>query len=119
MLSVKSGRQALKLCFYAAVIIVVEVLDQLRLEVLHRLKLLQIQQLTFEQAEEIFNHGIVQTVSPSTHALVNAPDFEHPLVLLVLVLPTLVGVQDETGSVWELFQSLVQHFCHHGQHRPV
>ncbi len=79
MLSVKRRRQALKLCLYAAVIVVIEILNQLRLELPHRLRLLQIQQLIFEQAEEIFNHGIVQTVAPSAHALMNAPDFEHPL----------------------------------------
>ena len=111
--------QALKLSLYAAVIVIIEILDQFRLEVLHRLKRLQIQQLTFEQAEEVFNHGIVQTVALSAHALVNAPDFEHVLVLLVLVLPALVGVQDEARFGWELFKSLVQHVCHHGQHRPV
>ena len=63
----KSRRQALQLCLDTAVVIVVQVIDQFLLEVLHGLEFLQIEQLTFEQAEEIFCYRIVQTVSLSTH----------------------------------------------------
>ena len=59
MQSVKCRRQALKLCLGAAVIVIIKILNQLRLELLHRFKRLQIQQLTFEQAEEILNYSIV------------------------------------------------------------
>ena len=59
-----------------------------------QLKFLQIQQLTFEQAKEIFDHGIVQTVAFAAHALSDAFFAKHPLVLFVLVLPALVGMKD-------------------------
>ena len=43
----------------------------------HGAELLQIQQLTFEQPEEIFYHSIVQTVSLAAHALANTFLPEH------------------------------------------
>ena len=52
-------RQALSLCLDPAVVVVIQIFDQFLLEVLHGLELLQIQQLTFEQSEEIFYHGVV------------------------------------------------------------
>ena len=48
---------------------------------LNGLELLQIQQLTFEQPEEIFYHGIVQTVSLAAHALPDTLFPKHPLIL--------------------------------------
>ena len=83
-------RQALQLCLDSAVVVVIQIVDQLLLEVLHGLKILQIQQLTFEQSKEILNHSIVQTVALAAHALSDSLVTEHPLVLLVLVLPALV-----------------------------
>ena len=59
----KSRRQALRLCLDTLVVVVVQVIDQFLLEVLRGLKFLQIEQLTFEQTEEILHHSIVQTVS--------------------------------------------------------
>ena len=52
-------RQALSLCLDPAVVVVIHVFNQFLFEVLHGLELLQIQQLTFEQPEEIFYHGVV------------------------------------------------------------
>ena len=52
-------RQALSHCLDPAVVVVIQIFDQFLLEVLHGLELLQIQQLTFEQSEEIFYHGVV------------------------------------------------------------
>ena len=60
------------------------------MEVLHRVELLQIKQFTFQQAEKVFCHRIVQAIPFATHTLSDAFHFEHSLVLLVLVLPTLV-----------------------------
>ena len=61
----------------------------------HGAELLQIQQLTFEQPEEIFYHSIVQTVSLAAHALSDPLLAKHPLVLLVLILPTLIRVENQ------------------------
>ena len=37
----------------------------------------------------------------------------------MLVLPALIGMKDQIGSIWYLLKSLVQHGCHHAQNRPV
>jgi len=87
---VESRRQALQLCLAAAVVVIVKILYKLDLELLKRIKSLQVEKLAFEQAEEILHHGIVQTVAFSAHALANAFLSSHSLVLPVLVLPALV-----------------------------
>ena len=115
----KSGRQALQLCFDATVVVVIQICNQFLFEVFHGLKLLQIQQLTLEQPKEVLNHSVVQTVSLATHALPDVLFSEHPLVLFVLVLPALVGMKDQSGSIRYLLKSLVQHAGHHAQHRSV
>ena len=73
MLSVSSRWQALKLSLAAAVVVVVEITNKFTLKVFHGFKCLQIEQLTFEQPEEILNDGIVQTSSFAAHALADAP----------------------------------------------
>ena len=83
-------RQALQLCLDSAVIVVVQIVDQFLFEMLHRLKILQIQQFAFEQSKEILDHSVIQAVALPTHALADALLPEHPLVLLVLVLPALI-----------------------------
>ena len=74
-------RQALSLCLDPAVVVVIQIFDQFLLEVFHGLELLQIQQLTFEQPEEIFYHSIVQAVSLAAHALPDTLFPKHPLIL--------------------------------------
>ena len=64
----------------------------------HGAELLQIQQLTFEQPEEIFYHSIVQTVPFPAHALLDAFLSEHPLILFILVLPALIRMENEVCS---------------------
>ena len=91
-------RQALSLCLDSAVVVVIHVFNQFLLEVLHGLELLQIQQLTFEQSEEIFYHSIVQTVSLAAHALSDTLFPKHPLILLMLVLPALIGMKNQVCS---------------------
>ena len=86
-------RQALQLCLDPAVV-VIQIFNEFLLEVLHGLKFLQIQQFTLEQAEKVFNYSIVQTVSLSAHALPDALLAEHPLILLMLVLPALIGMKN-------------------------
>ena len=112
-------RQALQFCLDPAVVVVIQIFDQFLLEVLHGLELLQIQQLTFEQPEEIFYHSIVQTVSLAAHALANTFLPEHLLVLFVLVLPALVRMENEVCSVRNFCKCLVQHGCHHAEHRVI
>ena len=86
---------------------------------LHGFKLLQIKEFTLEQAEEVFHHSIIQTVTLSAHALPNAFLTKHPLVLFVLVLPALVRMKDQIGPIRYLLKRLVQHSCYHAQNRPV
>ena len=93
--------------------------NEFLLEVFHRLEFLQIEQFTFEQTEEVFYHSIVQAVPFSSHALTDTLFLEHPLILLVLVLPALVRMENQIGSVRYLFKSLVQHGRDRAQNRPV
>ena len=102
----KSRRQALQFYLNAVVIIVVQIMDQFLLEVLHRLECLQIEQFTFQQAKEIFHHGIVETITFAAHALPDALTFEHTLVLLVLVVPALVRMEDQLRSVCMVSKAL-------------
>ena len=110
-------RQARSLYLDPVVVVVIHVFDQFLFEVFHGLELLQIQQLTFEQPEEIFYHSIVQTVSLAAHALANTFLPEHLLVLFVLVLPALVRMKDQPGSIRYLLKSLIQHSRNHTQNR--
>ena len=91
-------RQALSHCLDPAVVVVIQIFDQFLLEVLYGLELLQIQQLTFEHSEEILYHGIVQTVSLAAHALPDTLFPKHPLILLMLVLPALIGMKNQVCS---------------------
>ena len=86
---------------------------------LNGLELLQIQQLTFEQSEEIFYHSIVQTVSLAAHALSDTLLAEHPLVLLVLILPTLIRVENQVCSGRDLCKRLVKHGGYHAEYRTI
>ena len=112
-------RQALSLCLDSAVVVVIHVFNQFLLEVLHGLELLQIQQLTFEQSEEIFHHGIVQTVSLAAHALPDTLFPKHPLILLVLILPTLIRVENQACSGRNLCKRLIQHGGYHAEYRTI
>ena len=115
----KSRRQALKLCLDAVVVVVIEIFNKFLFEVIHRLELLQIQKFTFKQAEEVFYYSIVQTVTFSAHALLDAFLLEHLLILFVLVLPALVRMENQAGSVWNFCESPVKHGCYHAQNRSV
>ncbi len=88
-------------------------------EVFHRMELLQVEQLTFEQAKEVFCDCIVQAVSFSAHTLPDTFCLEHLLVLLVLVLPALVRVENQSGTIRYGCKSFVEHGCYHAQHRSV
>ena len=112
-------RQALYLCLDAAVVVVIQICNEFLLEVFHGAELLQIQQLTFEQSEEILYHGVVQTVSFPAHALSDALLAEHPLIPLMLVLPALVRMKDQPGFIRYLLKSLIQHSRNHTQNRMV
>ena len=68
-MSVKRRRQALSLCLDAAVVIVVQMVQQFHFKAFHGLELVQIQQLTFEYGKAVFHNSIVQAVSFAAHAL--------------------------------------------------
>ena len=112
-------RQALWFCLDPAIVVVVRILNELLLEVFHGAELLQIQQLTFEQPEEIFYHSIIQTVSLVAHALANTFLLEHLLVLFVLLLPVLVGMENRVCSGRDLCKRLVQHGGSHAEYRTI
>ena len=86
---------------------------------LHGLELLQIKQLAFKQAEKVFSYRVVQTVSFPAHALPDSFCFEHTLIQLVLVLPALVGVENETCPIRYGCKSFVEHRCYHSQNRSL
>ena len=91
-------RQALQFCLDPAVVAVIQICNEFQLEVFHGLKFLQVQQFALEQSKEIFYHSIVQTVPFPAHALLDAFLSEHALVLLVLILPALVRMENEVCS---------------------
>ena len=112
-------RQALEFRLDAVVVVEIQIGDQFLLEVLHRLKFLKIEQFTLEQAEEVFIHGIIQTVALSAHTLNDAvvgelllviPVLVIPvLVIPVLVLPALIGVQNGNCPRGQPARSAVDH----------
>ena len=115
----KSRRQALWYCLDTAVVVVIQIFHKFLLEVLHRIEFLQIEQFAFEQTDEVFRDSIVQTVSFPAHALPNVFLPEHPLVLFVLILPALIGMENQIGSIRNLLKSLIQHSRNHTQNRTV
>ena len=112
-MSVQSRRQALSLCFAATVVVIVQMLNQLCFEVLHRRKGLQIQQVTFGQAKEVFDHDIAGAVAFAAADLPDALCFRHLPVLLVLILPTLTRMQNEIYVIWNFCKSIARHCCYH------
>ena len=72
------------------------------------------QQFTFEQAKDVFDYRIVQTIPLAAHALPDVLLAEHPLIL-----PALVRVKNEVCSVQYLCKRLVQHGGHHAEYRTI
>ena len=112
-------RQALQFCLDPAVVVVIQIYNELLFEVFHGLKFLQVQQFALEQPKEILYHSVVQTVAFPAHALLNTFLLEHSLILLVLVLPALVRMKDQPSSIRYLLKSLIQHSRNHTQNRTV
>ena len=83
----------------------------------HGLKFLQIQQLAFEQSKEVFDHGVIQTVSLAAHALSDTLFAKHLLILFVLVLPALVRMKNKICVIRDPCKRLIQHGGDHAQHR--
>ena len=106
-------RQALEFRLDAVVIVVIQIGDQFLLEVLHGLEFLKIEQFTLEQAEEVFDHGIIQTVALSAHTLNDAIVGEFLLVISVLVLPALIGVQNGGCPRGQPTRSTFDHIHNH------
>ena len=86
----KRRRQALKLCLNTAVVVVIQVSNQFNFEVFQRIEFLQIQQLTLQQAKEVFHDSIIQTVTFAAHALPDAIVFQQLLVMFMLILSALI-----------------------------
>ena len=59
------------------------------------MKFLQIEKLCFQQAEKILGTGIVKTIPLSGHTLPDAFLFQHFLIVLVLILPSLIGMKNQ------------------------
>ena len=113
MKSVNGRRQALEFRLDAMVIVVIQIGDQLLLEVCHRLEFLKIKQFTLEQAEEVFDHSIIQTIALSAHALNDTVISQFLLVMLVLVLPALIGVQNGSCLRGQPTRSAIDHIQDH------
>ena len=64
-------------------------------EMLDRMKFLQIEKLRFQQTEKVLGTGIVKTIPFSGHALFDAFLFQHFLIVLVLILPSLIGMKNQ------------------------
>ncbi len=71
------------------------------------------------EKSQIFYHSIVQAVSFSTHALPDTFLTKHPLILLVLILPALVRMENQVCSGRDLCKRLVQHGGYHAKYRTV
>ena len=82
-------------------------------------EILKVKQFCFEQAEEVLHHGIVQAVAFPAHALPDALVFQHLLVMLVLVLPALIGMKNQSRTVWDCVKSFLQHGSDHTEHRML
>lgn len=78
--------------------VVIKVLYPLIFELIQGVKLFQVKELTLQNTEEIFNHDIVKAVALSAHALLDTMILEQFPIVLVLVLPALIGVQDRSGA---------------------
>ena len=70
--SVSSRCQALQLLFDTTIVVAIKIVYEPGNEVLHGIKLLQIQQLCFGQAKEVFHCGVVQTVALAAYVLDHA-----------------------------------------------
>ena len=92
-----------------------KIVDEFSLEVVNGIEGLQIEQFRFEQAKEIFHNSIVQTVAFTAHALADVVISQQPLVELVLVLPTLIGVQDRFCPRGQNGNRLFYHGGDHGK----
>ena len=115
----KSRRQALSLCINAAVVVAIQESSQFQLKMFRGLEFLQIQQLAFKQAKEMFYSRIVQAVAFAAHALPNTLLTKYTLVRFMLVLPALVRVEDQPRSIRYRLKSLVQHGSDHIRNRPA
>ena len=112
-MSVNSRRQALKFCFDTMVVVVIQVGDEFLLEVFHRAEVLKIEQFTLQQSEEIFYHSIIQTVALPAHALNDTVIGQRLLVMLVLVLPALIGVQNGSCPRGQPAHGIIEHIYYH------
>lgn len=73
---------------------------------LHGVEILQIEQLAFKMAEEIFHHRVVIAVSLAAHTLSNAFLLQHPYILIVSVVPPLIGMKQ--SQILTLSQEIFQ-----------
>ena len=103
----------------AVVIVVTDVPPDTGLQLLDALEAVQVEELGFKRAEEAFHGGIVQAVSLAGHALRHRSRCQHAPVVRLLVLPTLVRVQNRPIGWSKPSQRLFQHAAHELEHRPA
>ena len=108
-----SRRQALKLCLDTTVVVVIQIVNQFLFEVCHRIEILEIEQLALQQTEEIFYYGIIQTVTLSAHALNDTVILQLLLLLLVLVMPALVRMQNRSCPGGQPARGVIDHVHNH------
>ena len=102
---------------YSLVVIIINVLIQCLYEGIRRLERFGIQEFRFHYAEEVFRHRIVKAVPLARHALHDVVFGKALAIAAMLVLPPLVGMQDETVNLPAFGERLLEHvvdLCHIG-----
>jgi hypothetical protein len=102
-------RQAAKLALNSSGVVVIKVFNKLRFKLFYTREILQIEQFALEVSEEVFHDGVVQAVPLTTHALQNSFGFKPILVCFHLILPALIGVEDQALKVFVCAKRFIQH----------
>ena len=64
-----SGGQALEFCLDSTMVVVMKIINKLKFEMRHRIKVLKIEELYFEKSKEVFHDSIVETIAFTAHTL--------------------------------------------------
>ena len=62
---------------------------------------------------------MVQAIVFTAHTLLDALFSEYTLVLIVLILPALIRMEDQSCSIWDSLKCFLQHGSYHAQYWPV
>ena len=74
---------------------------------------MKIEQFTLEKNKEVFDHSIIQTIAFSAHTLNDTVINQLLLVMLMLILPSLVRVQNRSCPWGQPARSGINHVHDH------